>query len=110
MRESTRFAAASLTGAPADIARDRAAVLGRIAGILESHLQRLTEIERRFARGTAREREQLAREHVVVRAEAARYRWYLVVQREANGLVDQSYVERQYPLPGPLAAPPPAPR
>lgn len=35
---------------------------------------------------------------------ALRHRWYLVVQREANGLYDEGEVDRHYPVPPALRA------
>jgi hypothetical protein len=49
----------------------------------------------------AERRAELLRQHAEVRALALRYRWYLVVQREANGLHGEAEVERRYPIPPP---------
>ena len=90
-------------GLPHEILRERAAVLARIAGVLEGLLAELEWLRESFATAAVEERGELARAHATVRSMAQRYRWFLVVQREANGLHDQGEVERLYPLPPPLA-------
>ena len=86
-------------GVPHGVLKERAAVLGRIAGVLESLLAELDRLAELAAAAAGEERDGLVREHATVRAMALRYRWYLVVQREANGLYDEAEVERLYPIP-----------
>ncbi len=86
-------------GVAGEIARERAAALGRIAGVLESLLESLAALAERARDAPAGERATIAREHAAVREQAERYRWFLVVQREANGLHDRGEVDRLYPIP-----------
>lgn len=86
-------------GTPHEVVRERAAVLGRIAGVLESLLAELARLDAEARAAAPDESDTLLREHAAVRAMALRYRWYLIVQREANGLYDEAEVERLYPIP-----------
>jgi hypothetical protein len=99
MRTASGTLERSWTGTPQEVVRERAAVLGRIAGVLESLLAELARLEEVAGAVAAEERDAVVREHAVVRAMALRYRWYLIVQREANGLYDEAEVERRYPIP-----------
>ena len=85
-----------------EIARERAAALARIGGLLQGLLDELSRLRDAAAAAAGAELAGLLREHAAVREMALRYRWYLVVQREANGLHDQGEVERLYPVPPPL--------
>ena len=105
MSDAALFGATSLAGISGEIVRERAAVLGRIAGTLESLLEELDRLHELAGAATAEELGWLAREHAAVREMALRYRWYLVVQREANGLHCEGEVDRVYPVPPALRAP-----
>jgi hypothetical protein len=87
------------TGVPHEVLKERAAVLGRIAGVLESLLAELDRLGELAAAAAPEERDGLVRERAAVREMALRYRWFLVVQREANGLYAEAEVERLYPIP-----------
>jgi hypothetical protein len=99
-------AAGLLAGTTGEIVRERAATLGRIAGTLESLLGDLSRLEELAPAAPAEELAWLLEEHAAVREMALRYRWYLVVQREANGLHDEGEVDRLYPVPPRLAVRP----
>ena len=88
----------SSNSTPHEVMRERAAVLGRIAGVLETLLAELARLAEQAQAAPGEQRAELVREQAVVRALALRYRWYLVVQREANGLYDEAEVERLYPI------------
>ena len=90
-----------MRGAELEILREKAAVLGRIAGLLESQIAELWRLSARVAAARGAEREALREELARLRRDAERQRWYLVVQREAIGLPDHGEVERQFPLPPP---------
>lgn len=85
-----------------EIAREKAASLGRVGERLEASLARLAELAQRFAGATDEgERSLLARCYAEERSRAAKLRYYLVVQREAIGLRRHAEVDRVYPLPPP---------
>jgi hypothetical protein len=72
-----------------EILAEKAAALGRIVGKLENLL-------------TALATETSVARHRLLRAEAKKYYWYLVVQREALGFRNHRELERYYPIPPPL--------
>lgn len=83
---------------------ERAAALRRIAGHLEGLLARLHDLRRELQSLPASER----RTHLLdvyrdTRKDVLRYRWYLEVQREANGLTRHSMLDDVYAVPGPIA-------
>ncbi len=85
-----------------EIAREKAASLGRVGERLEASLARLAELARQFAAAAdERERAHLARRYAEERSRAVQLRYYLVVQREAIGLRRHAEVDRVYPLPPP---------
>jgi hypothetical protein len=104
VRAARSLATATLATTAEDIVRERAAALSRLAGVLEGLLEELARLREAAATASDAERGELARQHAAVRDLARRWRWYLLVQREANGLLDQGEVDRHYPLPPPLAA------
>jgi hypothetical protein len=84
-----------------EILEERAAALRRISETLEEILEALHRLEREAeAAPPAAER---AKAHQRLRRRAKLYRWYLVVQREANGLRNHGILDEVYPLPGPLS-------
>ena len=72
-----------------EILAEKAAALGRIVAKLDKTLAAL-DVEKSVAR------------HRALRAEAKKYYWYLVVQREALGFRNHRELERFYPIPPPL--------
>ena len=86
-----------------EIRKEKASALRRVAEKLESQLLELASLSERVARAKPVERERLIAAHRLLRAEAEKQRWYLVVQREAMGLTRHDDVDRLYPLPPPLA-------
>lgn len=68
------------------IAEARAEALARIGRTLELHLDELARTVEPARRAE-------------LRLEVGRWRWYLVVQREANGLVAHDDVDAAYPDP-----------
>jgi uncharacterized protein DUF6665 len=72
-----------------EILAEKASALGRIATRLQDCLDAL-------------ERETSVERHRALRAEAKRYYWYLMVQREALGFRNHSELERYYRVPPPL--------
>ena len=72
-----------------EILAEKAASLGRIVFKLEKTLEALAA-------------EKSAAKHRALRAEAKKYYWYLVVQREALGFRNHRELERYYRIPPPL--------
>jgi hypothetical protein len=85
-----------------ELVAEKANALGRIAGHLDALLAVLRSIETEFVTAPPSDRPLLRTRHRLVRAEATKYRWYLIVQREVLGLYDRGEVDRYYPDPGPL--------
>jgi hypothetical protein len=88
-----------------EIAREKAASLGRVGERLEASLARLAELRRRIELARPEVRPQLARRYAEERSLAATLRYYLVVQREAIGLRRHADVDRAYPLPPAIPIP-----
>ena len=82
-----------------EILREKAAVLGRLAGTLEAQIAELRRLCARAAAARGPQRDALLDDLLRLRRDAERQRWYLVVQREALGLPDRGEVERSFPLP-----------
>jgi hypothetical protein len=89
----------------AEMRAERAAALGRIAGVLEGILAELRQRRQDLGRLPRAERPRAADAYDALRERARLYRWYLVVQREALGLFHHEDVDRHYPLPEPLPQP-----
>lgn len=85
-----------------EILGEKAAALRRIAETLESLLREADRQARAFREASGSERRRHLERHAAVRAEARLYRWYLVVQREAVGLLRHEVLDRIYPLPAPI--------
>ncbi|HVE83499.1 MAG TPA: hypothetical protein VND93_11650 [Myxococcales bacterium] len=85
-----------------EIRKEKASALKRVGGKLEALLDDLQELESKLPRAPSRERPRFVERHRMLRAEAEKYRWYLVVQREAIGLTNHDDVLTQYPIPAPL--------
>ncbi|MFP3941428.1 MAG: hypothetical protein ACLF0P_14105, partial [Thermoanaerobaculia bacterium] len=85
-----------------EIVAERAAALSRVSRGLErriGHARALRREAQEAPRGPERERR--AHEFNRARKDAATWLWYLIVQREANGLTDHSEIRKLYPLPEP---------
>jgi len=85
-----------------EIARERAETLGRIGGVLEGLIEELRRLREEASTVTRDELPVLRGWYTAAREKAQLYRWYLTVQREANGLFDSAEIDRRYPLPPPL--------
>lgn len=85
-----------------ELAAERAAALRRIAGTLETLLSDLATLRARFEMACPRDRAALRERYEGVRERAQEYRWYLRVQREANGLRRHDDVDAAYPVPSRL--------
>ena len=88
-----------MRGAERDILREKAATLGRIAGMLESHLDELARLRDSLQTLVGADAEARREEFARVRADAERWQWYLLVQREALGLPDPRPVLERFPIP-----------
>lgn len=87
---------------PREIARERAEALGRIGGLLEGLLEELRRLREEAGTVPREKLPALRRWYAATREKAQLYRWYLIVQREANGLFDVAEVDRRFPPPPPL--------
>ena len=92
-------AAEGLARTEAELRSEKAAALARIAGTLEGLLGELRRRREEFGRLPRDERRRAAEAYDEIREQARLHRWYLVVQREALGLVRHEDVDRHYPLP-----------
>jgi hypothetical protein len=102
MRSMERTAE-GLARTEAELRAEKAAALARIAGTLEGLLAELARRRESFGRLSREERGPAAEAYDALREQARLYRWYLVVQREALGLVRHDDLDRHYPLPEPLS-------
>lgn len=93
----------------AEVAREKASGLGRTGARLEHALALAQALYAQLARLGGRATPAQLAEYADARAEAEKWRWYLVVQREAMGLYRHDDVEAIYVLPPKLRAPAPAP-
>ena len=93
--------ASSVQGFLAEIQREKAAALGRIAGMLESHLSELQRLRETLENQGPDAAPETSVAYDQVREEALRWRWYLLVQRESLGLRDPLPVLEHYPVPAP---------
>ena len=85
-----------------EIRREKVSALRRVGGHLEAVLSDLRALEEKLPAGESRDRARFVERHRALLAEAEKYRWYLIVQREAIGLTNHDDVLQQYPLPTPL--------
>jgi hypothetical protein len=86
----------------AEMRAEKAAALGRIARVLEDVLAEMQHRREDFDRLPRADRPRAVDAYDALRERARLYRWYLVVQREALGLIRHEDVDRHYPLPRPL--------
>jgi hypothetical protein len=77
---------------------ERAGALGRMGATLERLIDEASALERALPLN-AEARERALRQHELVRQEAEKYLWYLIVTREAMGLRLHEDVYAAYPLP-----------
>ena len=83
-----------------EIAREKAAALGRAGERLEAALATLHVVAAAWrAAGAPGERERLAHDYDVAWRAADAARMALLIQREAVGLRDQRVVDQQFPRP-----------
>jgi hypothetical protein len=87
----------SIAAVEAELVEERAFSLGRVARTLEAHLAELGRIDAELS--AAPDDAGLRDAYAQTRLLAERYRWYLIVQREALGLRNHDLLERLYPLP-----------
>jgi hypothetical protein len=88
----------------AELAEERVAALTRISRTLEALIAQLSASRDRLSRLGGADRAAEVAHYRQVRAKAARYRWYLDVQRDALGLRHHSLVDEHYSVPGPIDA------
>lgn len=86
----------------AELNKERAAGVGRTARTLELHLAKCAELTEEFRRASSVRRAGIVKEHAIALAEAKKWQWYLIVQREAIGVWDHEPLLRLYPLPAEL--------
>lgn len=85
-----------------EIVAERAAALSRVARGLERRIERAQDLRRSAEDAPpGPDREHRVAEFTRARGDAATWLWYLIVQREANGLTDHSEIRKLYPLPEP---------
>lgn len=82
-----------------EIRAEIAASLGRTAERLEGLLAEIEALRARADGLAGAERAAIVERHNELCGAAERWRWYLVVQREAIGLTRHEDVERMYPIP-----------
>ena len=97
--------AESLARTEAELRAEKAAALARIAGTLDSLLAELRRRRETFGALSSEDRAPAVEAYDALREQARLYRWYLVVQREALGLVRHDDVDCHYPPPEPLSSP-----
>lgn len=81
-----------------ELQQERASALGRIGRALDEALAAAGRIRARLAEAGGDPRALLA-EYRIAYARVLRYRWYLEVQREANGLRSHRLLDETCPLP-----------
>lgn len=105
-----------------EIRKEKAEALGKAGERLERALQELRTFQEDFLRLMAADSsaspeggaamamaiQRKAAEYAALHEQARHLRLALIIQREAVGLWRHEDVDRQYPLPGPLAVPGPA--
>ncbi|MBI3825878.1 MAG: hypothetical protein HY294_07775 [Candidatus Rokubacteria bacterium] len=87
-----------------EIAREKAASLGRAGERLEDALAEVAALAARVgAAADAAERARLVAQHEAARVRAAQRRLALIIQREAMGLRSHRVLDQQFPEPRRLA-------
>lgn len=83
-----------------ELRKERATALSRIGSKLEAELNKMRTIEAQVAGlPPGPLRQQRINEHAEARKKAEEFRHYLIVQREALGLINHQVVEEIYPIP-----------
>jgi hypothetical protein len=82
-----------------EINEERVAALRRISGTLESLIEQLHTLGESIPELRASERATAIAAYRDIRRQAARYRWYLEVQREALGLRHHQRLDEFYAIP-----------
>ncbi|ANM31829.1 hypothetical protein ABI59_23090 [Acidobacteria bacterium Mor1] len=85
-----------------EVVSEQASALGRISGQLEGLLERLETLREEVAAATPTQRAGRVRLFNATRDEAARWFWYLEVQREVLGFTDREALLEAYPVPDPI--------
>jgi hypothetical protein len=85
-----------------EIRKEKAVALRRVAGRLEAVIADLRELEEKMPGPGSPDRASFVERHRQLRAEAEQQRWYLIVQREAMGLLHHAVVDETYPIPAPI--------
>ncbi|HEY8212447.1 MAG TPA: hypothetical protein VIG99_33420 [Myxococcaceae bacterium] len=85
-----------------EIRKEKASALRRVAGQLERAISDLRALESRFPAAGTPDRARFVERYRALRAEAEKYRWNLIVQREAMGLLHHGVVDETYPIPKPI--------
>lgn len=82
-----------------EIRKEKASALRLVAGKLEAAISDLRGLESKLPASGAPDRRRFVERHQALRAEAEKHRYYLVVQREAMGLLNHDAVFEHYPIP-----------
>ncbi len=88
-----------------ELQQERAAALGRIGRTFEQKLARLRDLRARAAGVVGEARAALVTEYRAAVADAKTWRFYLIVQREANGLRNHALVADAWVIPESIDAP-----
>ena len=83
----------------AELNKERASGVGRTARLLELQLERCAKLRLEYRNASPVRQGGIEREYAEAQAEAKKWQWYLMVQREAIGAMHHEDVERYYPLP-----------
>lgn len=87
-----------------EIVAERAAALSRVSRGLERRIDRARTLRHEAEEAPpGPERERRTDDFTRAREDAATWLWYLIVQREANGLTNHTEIRKLYPLPAPFA-------
>jgi hypothetical protein len=82
-----------------ELRAERASALKRVAHGLERLLAELRALEAEVKLTTGAERERVSKRYEEIRAQASKQLWYLIVQREAIGLMHHEDVYEIYKVP-----------
>lgn len=85
-----------------ELRKEKVSALRRVGGKLEALLGDLRALESELPAVKPEDRPRSLDRHRQLRAEAEKYRWYLIIQREAIGLTRHDDVLQQYPIPAPI--------
>lgn len=85
-----------------EIRKEKVSALRRVAGRLETAITDLRELEAKMPAPGSPDRARFVERHQELRAHAEQQRWYLIIQREAMGLLHHGVVDEMYPVPAPI--------